>query len=124
MLKMGDSLDLEMVGIRTYKGNIVNIYLFFKRPESYKILSDFLTAYGNYTDKPDEYKDIYNWNSSAVSLSLMYEAKVDLGVAVFTCNRLSATVAANDKLRSSKIESLALSALPFSMPQTAGLGSK
>jgi len=87
-LKMKNDLSLDMIGIRAYKNKIVNIYLFFKKSDAYKLLYDFLIYYGNFTDKPYEYKDIYNWNSSLVSLSLLYEARVDLGVAIFTSNPL------------------------------------
>ena len=87
-LKMENGLVLDMIGIRAYKNKIVNIYLFFKKTDAYKLLYDFLIFYGNFTNKPYEFKDIYNWNSSSVSLSLLYEARVDTGVAIFTSNSL------------------------------------
>jgi len=88
VLKMENGLLLDVIGIRAYKNKIVNIYLFFKKSDSYKILYDFLVYYGNFTNKPYEYKDIYNWNSSLVSLALLYEARVNMGVAIFTSNPL------------------------------------
>ncbi|MDF2432094.1 MAG: hypothetical protein JWP44_1725 [Mucilaginibacter sp.] len=87
-LKFGDNLFLDLVGIRTFKNKVVNIYLFFKKADGYKVLQSMLDSYGLFTDRPDNYQDVYNWNTSRVSLSLMYEMNVDLGVAIFTCNDL------------------------------------
>lgn len=95
-LKVDNNLSLDMVGIRTYKNKIVNIYLFFQKADAYKVLSNFLSSYGVFTSKPFEYKNIYNWDSSAISLSLMYQADVDDGVAVFSCNPLVEYIA-NEK---------------------------
>jgi len=88
LLKMADDLHLDLIGIRTYKNKVVNIYLFFKLSDGYKILRVLLDKYGLFTNKPFEFADIYNWNSSTVNLSLRYNVKVDLGVAIFACNRL------------------------------------
>jgi len=88
LLKLADDLKLDLIGIRTYKNKVVNIYLFFKLSDGYKILRVFLTNYGLFTNRPNDYADIYDWNSSTVNLSLRYNVKVDLGVAIFTCNRL------------------------------------
>ncbi|MDB5004494.1 MAG: hypothetical protein JWQ34_2719 [Mucilaginibacter sp.] len=98
MLKISNDISLDLIGIRTYKNKIINIYLFFPRVSSYKILYDFLVSYGNFTYRPSSYNDIYYWDSSAVSLSLLYEAKVDMGVAIFTCNQLNKAMLA-DKLK-------------------------
>jgi hypothetical protein len=88
VLKVGKDLYLDMIGLRTYKNRIVNIYVFFKKSDGYKVFRDFLTTFGLFTSKPNDYADIYNWTSANVDLSLRYEDKVDLGVAVFTCNPL------------------------------------
>ena len=88
LLKLAGDLKLDLIGIRTYKNKIVNIYLFFKLSDGYKILRVLLTNYGLFTDRPYDYADIYNWDSSTINLSLRYNVKVDLGVAIFTCNRL------------------------------------
>jgi len=45
-LIQGDSLLLDAIGFRVYKNKIVNIYLFFKMTDAYKILDYFLKAYG------------------------------------------------------------------------------
>jgi hypothetical protein len=92
LLKMGNNLNLELIAIRTYKNKIVNIYLFFKRDDAYKVLNEFSALYGVYTDKPDPYQDVYDWNSVKLNLSVRYEAKVDLGIAVFTSNSLVAEI--------------------------------
>jgi hypothetical protein len=88
LFKLGDGLKLDLIGLRTYKNKIVNIYLFFKRAEGYKALSVFLNDYGSFTGKPDDYADIYNWDTSLLNLSLKYELRVDLGVAVLTSKQL------------------------------------
>jgi hypothetical protein len=88
-LRINNNLSLDMIGIRTYKNKIVNIYLFFRKSDAYLILNNFLSIYGVFTSKPFEYSNIYNWDSSAVSLSLMYRTDVDDGIAVFTCNPLA-----------------------------------
>jgi hypothetical protein len=89
LLRLAGDLNLDLIGIRAYKNKVVNIYLFFKLSDGYKILSVLLTNYGLFTNKPYDYADIYDWNSSTVNLSLRYNVKVDLGVAIFTCNRLA-----------------------------------
>jgi len=88
LFKLGDGLKLDLIGLRTYKNKIVNIYLFFKRAEGYKALSVFLNAYGSFTGKPDDYADIYNWDSSILNLSLKYELRADLGIAILTSKPL------------------------------------
>jgi len=88
-LRIDDNLSLDMIGIRTYKNKIVNIYLFFRKADAYLILNNFLSIYGVFTSRPFEYSNIYNWDSRAVSLSLMYQADVEDGVAVFTCSQLA-----------------------------------
>jgi hypothetical protein len=92
---LGDSIDLDMVAVRAYKDKIVNIYLFFKLSDAYKVLKKFISLYGQFTDRPDSYSDIYNWNSSLVSLSLRYQCKADLGVAIFTCKKLETEIEAD-----------------------------
>ncbi len=88
LLKLDTDLNIQLIGLRTYKDKVVNIYLFFKLSDGYKMLHNFLTNYGLFTSKPSDYVDIYNWNSNKINLSLRYEVKVDLGVAIFTCNQL------------------------------------
>ena len=82
--KVDSGFYLNLVGVRTYKNKILNIYLFFNRDDGYKLLSYFLSSYGMFTGKPNDYADVYNWNTSTVDLSLLYEVKTDLGVAIFT----------------------------------------
>jgi hypothetical protein len=94
LLKLGNDLYLDLIGLRTYKNKIVNIYLFFKKKDGYKVLRNFLSDYGLFTDKPSDYVDIYDWRSSTVNLSLRYEIKADLGVAIFTSNHLEKEIEA------------------------------
>ncbi|UOE52352.1 hypothetical protein MTO98_14825 [Mucilaginibacter sp. SMC90] len=95
LLALGDSLLLDAVGFRTYKNKIVNIYLFFKMPDAYKILDNFLKTYGPFTGRPDNYADIYNWDTSALNLSLRYQVKTEMGVAIFSSKRLEHALAAD-----------------------------
>jgi hypothetical protein len=93
LLKLDSNLNVQLIGLRTYKDKVVNIYIFFKLSDGYKMLHNFLTNYGLFTSKPSDYVDIYNWTSSKINLSLRYEVKVDLGVAIFTCNDLEDEIA-------------------------------
>jgi hypothetical protein len=95
LLTLGDSLSLDAIGLRTYKNKIVNIYLFFKMTDAYKVLSNFLNAYGPFTDRPNAYADIYNWDTSVLNLSLRYQVKTDLGVAIFSDKNLEYEIATN-----------------------------
>jgi len=88
LLKINNNLALDMIGIRTYKNKIVNIYLFFRKADGYKMLSDLLTNYGVVFTKPDENKNIYNWDCKTINLCLLFEANTEDGVAIFTCNPL------------------------------------
>lgn len=94
LLKVADGLRLDMVGIRTYKGKIVNIYLFFKLSDGFKMLSHFLGAYGMFTSRRDGYSDVYYWDTGRVRLGLFYSVNTDLGVAVFTSKSLQDEIAA------------------------------
>jgi hypothetical protein len=89
LLKVGNDFYLDLVGIRTYKNKVVNIYLFFKKSDGYKLLNNFLAAYGVFTSKPDDYSDIYEWHSSMIDVSLRYQSDNDLGlgIAVYTFKR-------------------------------------
>ncbi|SEO43609.1 hypothetical protein ACFGVS_15110 [Mucilaginibacter sp. AW1-7] len=109
VLDLGDSLNLDMVGIRAYRDKIVNIYLFFKMTDAYKVLQKFISMYGQFTDRPDNYSDIYNWNSSLLTLSLRYQYKADLGVAIFTSKTLQNEIAADKQRAISRDYSQALS---------------
>jgi len=105
----GDSLNLDMVGVRAYKNKIVNIYLFFKIDDAYKVLNHFISMYGQFTDRPDNYSDIYNWDSSSSSLSLRYQYKAGLGVAIFTCKELQSEIEASKQSAISRVYNQALS---------------
>jgi hypothetical protein len=99
LLKIDTDLRLDGIGLRAYKDKIVDIYLFFRMNDSYKLLSKFLKDYGQFTDKPHEYEDIYNWNTGPVTLSLKYAAQIDMGIAVYTNNPLMKEVAAAREVR-------------------------
>ena len=93
---LGDGLSLNLVGIRTYKGKIVNIYLFFNREDGYRVLKNFEAQYGKFTSAPGDF--MYDWDTNGLKLSLRYEVDVDLGVATFTCKKLEEKIA-SDKLQ-------------------------
>jgi hypothetical protein len=109
VLDLGDSLNLDLVGIRAYRDKIVNIYLFFKMTDAYKVLQKFIGMYGQFTDRPDNYSDIYNWNSGLLTLSLRYKYKADLGVAIFTSKTLQNQIAADKQRAITRDYSRALS---------------
>lgn len=110
LLSIDSTLKLDMIGIRTYKNKIVNIYLFFNQKDAYKVLSNFLRNYGQYTDKPIEYADIYYWKTKNVDLSLTYTPDVDKGVAVFTYKPLIQNIMVDDQLRRIRTEMATLQA--------------
>lgn len=105
-LKADSDMQYQQIGLRVYKGRIVNIYLFFNVKDSYKVLRNFLKDYGQFTELPKEYAHIYNWNTVNVGLSLAYEAKVETGVAIFTSNPIAADIK-EMKDRQRFVESLA-----------------
>lgn len=86
-VKTADSLETDLIGIRVFRNKVVNIYVFFKRKDGFNVLSNFLASYGTFTSKPDNYADVYNWDTQSISLSLKYELKVDLGVAIFSSRK-------------------------------------
>jgi hypothetical protein len=111
LLALGDSLSLDAIGLRTFQNKIVNVYLFFKMQDAYKVLSNFLNAYGPCTSRPDAYSDIYNWDTSQLSLSLRYQVKTDIGVAIFTSKEMENTMAADKYSQSLKTSYQSISAL-------------
>lgn len=111
LLALGDSLSLDAIGLRTYQNKIVNVYLFFKMSDAYKVLSNFLNAYGPCTSRPDAYADIYNWDTNKLSLSLRYQVKADLGVAIFTSKDMENTIGAGKYNQSLKTTYQSISAL-------------
>jgi hypothetical protein len=94
-LALGDSLSLDAIGFRAYKNKIVSIYLFFKIDDAYKMLSDFLKVYGPFTGRPNNYADIYNWDTSLLNLSLRYQVKTEMGVAIFSSKHFENEIATN-----------------------------
>jgi len=101
VLAMPDSTRLDMIGLRTYKNKIVNIYVFFKITDAYKVLNRFISSYGMFTSRPDSYSDVYIWDTGNLNLSLRYQCKTDLGVAIFTNKQLE------DEIKSSRIRQIA-----------------
>jgi len=93
--ELGNGLFLNLVGIRTCENRIVNIYLFFRREDGYKILKELTANYGPSTKNPGDF--MYDWTTSPVNLSLRYKPDLDLGVAIYTLNSLE------DKLREKRI---------------------
>lgn len=83
-LKIEGGINVNHICLRTYKNKVVNIYVLFNRNEGYLVLRRFLEWYGTFTAKPNDYLDIYNWDSNAVKLSLRYQLDTDQGMAVYT----------------------------------------
>ena len=90
ILDMGNGIFLNLVGLRTYKDKIVNIYLFFKRDAGYSLLRQFEAEYGKFTSAPGEF--MYDWKTNGVTLSLRYKEAIDMGVAIFTCDNVEQQV--------------------------------
>jgi hypothetical protein len=88
MTDLDGVIPLDAVCLRAYKNKIVNIYIFFHRGDGYAVLRSFINSYGLFTSKPDDYADIYNWQSKSVNLCLRYQAKIPLGMATFTFNEI------------------------------------
>lgn len=93
ILQLADGLDLQRVGFRTYNNQIVEIYLFFKQDDGYKVLKNFTSKFGTCNDRPTDFT--YIWNTGDVNLTLRYKEGLDLGVAVFSSNRLERVLQQN-----------------------------
>ena len=97
LLNMGNGLTLNLVGFRTYKNKIVNIYLFFQRDTGFDLLRKFEAEFGKFTATPGEF--MYDWIGDGITLSLRYKQAVDMGVAIFTCNNIERQVKLDDVKR-------------------------
>jgi hypothetical protein len=97
LLKLDNGLSLNLVGLRTYKNKIVNIYLFFPRDDGYAILKNFEANYGKFTSSPGEF--MYDWQSNEVTLSLRYKQAAEMGVAIFTCKSAENKLAKDSRKR-------------------------
>jgi len=86
ILSLYDDLKLNAIGLRTYKGKIVNIYLFFKKDDGFKMLKDFEAWYGKCTERPGDF--MYDWNAKEVTLNLRFKPDLDLGVAIFSSTNI------------------------------------
>lgn len=93
ILNLADGLMLDRVGLRTYNNRIVEIYLFFRYADGYKVLKNFIANYGACNDLPADFT--YIWNTGDVNLSLHYEEGLDLGVAVFSSKKMRQLVQQN-----------------------------
>jgi len=100
IMHMAKDLDLDLVGFRTYKNKIVNIYLFFPRAYGYALLQEFEASYGKYTNASGSF--MYDWKTSGVTLSLRYNPIVDMGVAIFTCNNIEKQLATDNNQRKAR----------------------
>jgi len=97
ILDLGNGVYLNQVGFRTYKGKIVNIYLFFPRECGYSILKDFEANYGRCTNCPGEF--MYDWKANGVTLSLRYKQAIEMGVAIFTSKSIEKQLVADNNQR-------------------------
>jgi hypothetical protein len=93
IVDVADGLKLEKVGVRTYNKEIVEVYLFFKQEDGYKLLKNFTDKYGTCSERPADFT--YIWNTGDVNLTLRYTAGLDLGVAIFSSNKLEELVKQN-----------------------------
>jgi hypothetical protein len=91
-LDLEGGLTASHICVRTYQDKIVNIYVFFNRNQGYKMLSKFLHWYGTFTAKPNDYQDVYLWESRTVKLLLSYHPDDEQGIAVYTSVALTNTI--------------------------------
>lgn len=108
-LDLEGGLTASHICVRTFQDKIVNIYIFFNRDQGYKMLSKFLHWYGTFTAKPNDYQDVYLWESRTVKLMLSYHPDDEQGIAVYTsvaltnaintrnAKRLTQLLTSNDK---------------------------
>lgn len=98
-LELEDGLTATHICVRTWQNKVVNIYVFFNRNQGYKMLSKFLHWYGTFTAKPNDYQDVYLWDSRTVKLLLSYHPDDDQGIAVYTSVPLTNTINAQNAKR-------------------------
>jgi len=98
-MKINADLTLRAIALRVYKEKIVSVYLFFDKADGFKVLRDFLTRYGQFTNRPNAYADVFEWTSDAITLELQYQLDVDLGMAVYTDTSLQRQIAADKQKR-------------------------
>ncbi|HEX8022664.1 hypothetical protein [Mucilaginibacter sp.] len=98
-LDLEGGLTASHICIRTYQDKIVNIYVFFNRDQGYKMLSKFLHWYGTFTAKPNDYQDVYLWESRTVKLLLSYHPDDEQGIAVYTSVALTNAINAQNAKR-------------------------
>lgn len=91
MLDFEEGVKLDLVGLRAYGHQIVNIYLFFKSGDGFKMLRVLRKYFGNPTAHPNDFS--YEWAGSEVTLQLRFENKGDLGIVIFSSNQLMQQVA-------------------------------
>jgi len=93
ILGLADGITLNKVGFRTYKSRIIEIYLFFRHEDGYKVLKDFVANYGSWNNRPTDFT--YIWDIGDVSLSLCYKDDLELGVAIFSSKKMKQLVQQN-----------------------------
>ncbi|UOE48044.1 hypothetical protein MTO98_26895 [Mucilaginibacter sp. SMC90] len=108
-MELEGGLTASHICIRSYENRVVNIYVFFNRDQGYKMLSKFLHWYGTFTAKPNDYQDVYMWESRTVKLMLSFHPDDEQGIAVYTsvpltnvlnaknAKRLTQLLTSNDK---------------------------
>jgi len=99
VMKINADLTLRAIALRVYKDKIVSVYLFFDKDDGFKVLHDFLIRYGQFTNRPNAYADVFEWTSDAITLVLQYYLDVDLGMAVYTDTSLQRQIVADKQRR-------------------------
>lgn len=102
-LELEGGLTASHICVRTYEHKVVNIYVFFNRDQGYKMLRNFLHWYGTFTAKPNDYQDVYMWESRTVKLLLSFHPDDEQGIAVYTSVPLTNTLNARNAKRLSQL---------------------
>jgi hypothetical protein len=122
ILGLADDITLNKVGFRTYKNQIIEIYLFFRHVDGYKVLKDFVANYGTWNNRPTDFT--YIWENGDVSLSLCYKDDLELGVVIFSSKKMrqlvqqyAIRVAATQKAIATSLSIAGIRLFTYSSPQ-------
>lgn len=116
MLQFEDGLKLDLVGLRSYDNRIVNVYLFFKIDDGFKMLKALQNYFGAPTEHPGDF--MYDWTGDNVDLKLRFETKSDLGVAIISSKKIEREMnEATDLRRKKEGEAIIAAASTGSSPK-------
>jgi hypothetical protein len=83
--KIGD-IGIDGILIVSYAKTIMRIIVFFDKGTGNSVDDIFRSAYGRYSEKPNQFMSIYNWNGTDIKLSLNYDDESSKPTAMFVDN--------------------------------------